>query len=165
VVGARADNLAHFMCRLARHFWDPQPLRVLRASPGRYWRCCFLLVIKSYGVNQGKMNSMLSTFRGIYMLACNHYQIIAHKAVITHLYHNIVQRTASYVYWIVHLCNYSVELPHWSYCSWFDVCWSFGVVGLEWYPCCRPKPVTQIPLQPKHTETPTHIEPRTIRPM
>ena len=33
-------------------------------------------------------------------------------------------------------CNYSVELPHWSYCSWFDVCWSFGVVGLEWYPCC-----------------------------
>ena len=27
-------------------------------------------------------------------------------------------------------CDYSVELPHWSYCSWFDVCWSFGVVGL-----------------------------------
>jgi len=20
-----------------------------------------------------------------------------------------------------------------------DVCWSFGVVGLEWYPCCRLK--------------------------
>ena len=39
-------------------------------------------------------------------------------------------------------CDYSVELPHWSYCSWFDVCWSFGVVGLEWYPCCRLKPVT-----------------------
>ena len=34
-------------------------------------------------------------------------------------------------------CDYSVGLPHWSYCSWFDVCWSFGVVGLEWYPCCR----------------------------
>ena len=34
-------------------------------------------------------------------------------------------------------CDYSVELRHWSYCSWFDVCWSFGVVGLEWYPCCR----------------------------
>jgi len=32
--------------------------------------------------------------------------------------------------------NYSVELPRWSYCSWFDVCWSFGLVGLEWYPCC-----------------------------
>ena len=32
-------------------------------------------------------------------------------------------------------CDCSVELPHWSYCSWFDVCWSFGVVGLEWYPC------------------------------
>ena len=27
--------------------------------------------------------------------------------------------------------DYYVELPHWSYCSWFDVCWSFGVVGLE----------------------------------
>ena len=36
-------------------------------------------------------------------------------------------------------CQYSVELPHWSYCSWFDVCWSFGVVGLQWYPCCRLK--------------------------
>ena len=120
-------------------------------------------------------------------------------------------------------CDYSVELPHWSYCSWFDVCWSFGVVGLEWYPCCRLKqlcfslqhllfrflcaqhvsyintsiirslrlfcwittlvilflvrcvfefrceaqlqPATQIQLQPNHTETPTHIELRTIRPM
>jgi len=37
-------------------------------------------------------------------------------------------------------CDYFVELPHWSYCSWFDVCWNFGVVGLEWYPCCRLKP-------------------------
>jgi len=27
-------------------------------------------------------------------------------------------------------CDYSVELPHWSYCSWFDECWSFGVVGV-----------------------------------
>ena len=32
-----------------------------------------------------------------------------------------------------------VELPHCPYCSWFDVCWSFGVVGLEWYPCCMLK--------------------------
>ena len=39
-------------------------------------------------------------------------------------------------------CDYSVELPHCSYCSWFDVCWSFGVVGLEWYPCCRLKTIT-----------------------
>jgi len=36
-------------------------------------------------------------------------------------------------------CDYSVELPLWLYCSWFDVCWSFGVVGLERYPCCRLK--------------------------
>ena len=41
-------------------------------------------------------------------------------------------------------CDYSVELPHWSFCSWFDVCWSFGVVGLEWYPCCKLKPATQM---------------------
>jgi len=46
-------------------------------------------------------------------------------------------------------------------CSWFDVCWSFGVVGLEWYPCSRLKSATRIPLQPNHTETPTHIKPRT----
>ena len=36
-------------------------------------------------------------------------------------------------------CDYSVKSPRWSYCSWFDVCWRFGVVGLEWYPCCRLK--------------------------
>jgi len=35
--------------------------------------------------------------------------------------------------------DYSVELPHWSYCSSFDVCLNFGVVWLEWYPCCRLK--------------------------
>ena len=28
-------------------------------------------------------------------------------------------------------CNYSVELPHWSCCSWFNVCWRFGVFGLD----------------------------------
>jgi len=44
-------------------------------------------------------------------------------------------------------CDYSVELPLWSYYSWFDVCWSFGVVGLEWYPCCRLQPETRIALQ------------------
>jgi len=50
-------------------------------------------------------------------------------------------------------CDYSVELPHWSYCCWFHVCWSFGVVWLEWYPCCRLKlqPATRIPLQTNHT--------------
>ena len=31
--------------------------------------------------------------------------------------------------------------------------------------CLALKPATRIPLQPNHTETPTHIEPRTIRPM
>jgi len=37
------------------------------------------------------------------------------------------------------------------YCSWFDVCWSFGVVGLEWYPCCRLQPATRTPIQTNHT--------------
>jgi len=63
--------------------------------------------------------------------------------------------------------DYSVELPHWSYCSWFDVCWGFGVVGLEWYPCCasacntdtfRPDPArklsARIPLLCVEWETP-----------
>ena len=27
------------------------------------------------------------------------------------------------------------------------------------------QPATRIPLKPNHTETPTHMEPRTIRPM
>ena len=32
-------------------------------------------------------------------------------------------------------------------CSWFDVCWCFGVVGLEWYPLCRLQPATRIPTE------------------
>jgi len=28
-------------------------------------------------------------------------------------------------------CDYSVELPHWSYCSWFDVCWSSRIYVSE----------------------------------
>ena len=56
----------------------------------------------------------------------------------------------------------------WSCCSSFDVCWIFGVVGLEWCPCCpccRLQSAKQTQPQPNHTETPTHIEPRTTRPM
>ena len=35
------------------------------------------------------------------------------------------------------------------------------MAGLGWYPCGRLKPATWIPPQPRHTETPTHIETRT----
>ena len=27
-------------------------------------------------------------------------------------------------------CKYAVELPHWSFLSWFAVCWRLGAVGL-----------------------------------
>ena len=62
-------------------------------------------------------------------------------------------------------CDYSVELPHWSIvlgsmCVGISVClgWSgIRVTGSQH--------ATRIPLQPNHTETPTHIEPRIIRPM
>ena len=59
----------------------------------------------------------------------------------------------------LHVTCYFISLLMCSTC--------FGAVGLEWYSCCRLKLqlATQIPLQPNHTETPTHIEPRTIRPM
>jgi len=32
-------------------------------------------------------------------------------------------------------CSFGVAGLEWYPCS--DVCWSFGVVGLEWYPCYR----------------------------
>ena len=54
--------------------------------------------------------------------------------------------------------NYSAELPHWSYCSWIDVRWSFRVVGLELYLCCRLKHnynTDTIPTQP-HRNSKTH---------
>ena len=57
-------------------------------------------------------------------------------------------------------CDFSIVSPHWL-CSCFDVCWIFGVVGLERYPCGRLQPATQITTTISHTETPTHIETRT----
>jgi len=36
-------------------------------------------------------------------------------------------------------CDCAVELPHWSFCSRFIVCWRFGVAVFEWCPCCRLK--------------------------
>jgi len=48
-------------------------------------------------------------------------------------------------------CDHSVELPHWSYCSWFDVFWSLDVVGLEWYPCRRLQPATPTTPKLQHT--------------
>jgi len=53
-------------------------------------------------------------------------------------------------------CDYSVELPLWSYCSWFDVCWSFGVAGLEWYSCCRLKHNTDTTPNQPHRNSNTH---------
>ena len=43
-------------------------------------------------------------------------------------------------------CDYSVELPHWSYCSWFDVCCSLGVKACN---------TDTTPTQP-HRNTNTH---------
>jgi len=41
---------------------------------------------------------------------------------------------------VVSVCQAEAQIVrHWLYCSWFDVCWSFGVVGLGWYPCARLK--------------------------
>jgi hypothetical protein len=56
-------------------------------------------------------------------------------------------------------CDYSVELPHWSYCSWFDVCWSFGVVefGVVSVLQAEAQPATRIPLQTQpHRISNTH---------
>jgi len=48
----------------------------------------------------------------------------------------------------------SLRLHYWIttlvVCSCLDVCWSFGVAGLGWYPCSRLQPATWIPPQP-HT--------------
>ena len=50
-------------------------------------------------------------------------------------------------------------------CSCFNVCWSFGVAGLGWYPCGRLKHNSSTfhtdTTPTSHTETPTHIETRT----
>jgi len=42
-------------------------------------------------------------------------------------------------YWLIGiaLLIYYVIVNLRLHIPWFDVCWSFGVVELEWYPCCR----------------------------
>jgi len=32
----------------------------------------------------------------------------------------------------------AIELPHWSFLSWFVICWRLGAVRLEWCSGCRP---------------------------
>jgi len=46
-------------------------------------------------------------------------------------------------------CDCAVELPHRSFCSWFVVCWRFGVAGF-WV-----VPATRTPLKPSRTKSPT----------
>ena len=63
-------------------------------------------------------------------------------------------------------CDLFVELFHGLYCSGsmcVGVTLCFGCGGVV--SVCRLQPATRIPLQTNHTETPTHIERRTIRPM
>ena len=50
-------------------------------------------------------------------------------------------------------CDFSIVSPHWSLVL-ILMCVGVSV-------CSRLKPATQIPPQPSHTETPTHIETRT----
>jgi len=47
----------------------------------------------------------------------------------------------SMLYWMIGnvLIIYYVMVNLRLYIPWFDLCWRFGVVGLEWYPCCRLK--------------------------
>ena len=38
-------------------------------------------------------------------------------------------------------CDFSIVSTHRVARSCYDVCWSFGVAGLGWYPCGRLKPI------------------------
>jgi len=63
-------------------------------------------------------------------------------------------------------CDFAVELPHWSIVLGSicvgDSVW-LGWSGIRVAVVLQP--ATRIALQPNHTESPTHIEPRTIRPL
>ena len=48
-------------------------------------------------------------------------------------------------------------------CSCFDVCWSFGVVGLEWHLCCRLKHVCASACNTDTTPTQPHRNSNTHR--
>ena len=53
--------------------------------------------------------------------------------------------------------DYSVELSHWS-CVLGSMCvGSFGVIVLEWYQCCRLKPVAGYRLKPAAKNNTTNV--------
>ena len=58
-------------------------------------------------------------------------------------------------------CDCSVALAHWSYCSWFAVCWKFGAVGFEWYPCCGLKHTHATQTQPHQNSSTQRTENKT----
>jgi len=55
-----------------------------------------------------------------------------------------------------------VHVAGWS-TTWFDVCWGFGVVELEWYPCCRLKHNCASACNTDTTPTQPHQNSRTHR--
>ena len=61
---------------------------------------------------------------------------------------------------IYYILIYAVALPHWSFCSWFVVCWRFGADGFEWYPCCR-LPLTTTQTQPHQISNTQRTENKT----
>jgi len=71
----------------------------------------------------------------------------------------------SVFYWLIGdaLLTYCDDVSLRLHLPCFNLCWSFGMAGLVWYPCSRLKllPAARIPPQPSHTDTPTHIETRT----
>jgi len=52
-------------------------------------------------------------------------------------------------------CDFAVELPHWSYCSWFVACWRFGSAGLQAEAQLVLQPATRTLLNPSRTKSPT----------
>ena len=52
------------------------------------------------------------------------------------------------------VCDYAVELPHWSFRSWFAVCWKLGAVRLKQCPGCRLKRNDQCGNSTAQSQTP-----------
>ena len=143
-----------------------------------WWACNFCYI--KYALDQAFHCALTNCVEQ----SASNYQLLQYSRNLPHS----EQTSISYVYWTVHHCDsWRIKTNLMSHAILFhflcaqhvsDInisiirslrlfCWITTLVVLFLVLCVlfMLQPATRIPLQPNHTETPTHIERRTIRPM
>ena len=131
--------LFHFLC--AQHASDINPLTPNDDNSGRTApltsKCCILYIYSTNASTEYFKHGIYSPFFPLQNSVCFINLTYLVPVVFTFYIQNVLRLkiysgAKRLIYPSSGACDSSVQLPHWSYCSWFDVCWSFGMAGLEW---------------------------------